>query len=100
MIIVNAIIESDESSIAAMREAITTMVTATLEEPGCDDYCFSLELDDPTRIRITERWHTIEALAAHFQTPHMAAFQQVMAAHPPKNVTAHCYDAKEIDLPR
>lgn len=100
MIIVNAIIESDESRIAAMRDAITAMVTATLEEPGCDDYCFSIELDDPTRIRITERWHSIEALAAHFQTPHMAAFQEVMAANPPRNVTAYCYDAKEIDLPR
>ena len=51
-------------------------------------------ISDPTRIRITERWHSIEALAAHFQTPHMAAFQQVMAANPPKNVTAHCYDAE------
>lgn len=100
MIIVNAIIEWEESSIAAMRDAITSMVTASLEEPGCDDYCFSVELDDPTRIRITERWHSIEALAAHFQTPHMAAFLQAMAANPPKNRTAYCYDAKEIDLPR
>ena len=64
-------------------------------EPGCDDYTFSVELNDPNVMRITERWHDMDALADHFNTPHMAAFQQAMQAHPPKEVSANFYEASE-----
>ena len=100
MIIVNARIQTTPETVAAMRNAIIAMQTATLEEEGCEDYSFSVELADPGAIRITERWTTSEALSAHFQAPHMAEFQQAMQAHPPRGVSAHFYDATEIDMPR
>ena len=50
-------------------------------------------------MRITERWRDMAALEAHFATPHMAAFQQVMAANPPKGVTANFYEATEVPGP-
>ena len=100
MIIINAAIESDTDGIAAMKDAIARMEAASLAEDGCHDYCFSVELNDPTRMRITERWESMEALSAHFQTPHMAEFQQAIAANPPRDMTLYCYDATEVDLPR
>lgn len=100
MIIVNARIEATPEAVEALRNAIIAMQTATLEEEGCEDYNFSLEMTDPGAIRVTERWTTKEALSAHFQTPHMAELQTAMQAHPPSNVSAHFYEATEIDMPR
>ena len=98
MIIVNARIQTTPEAVAAMRDAIIAMQTATLEEDGCEDYGFSVELADPGAIRITERWASREALAAHFQTPHMAEFQNAMRAQPLRGVSAHFYDATEIEM--
>lgn len=100
MIIVNVRIESNPETVEALRESILTMQTATLEEEGCEDYAFSVELANPGALRITERWTSKEALSAHFQTPHMATFQAAMQAHPPGNVTPHFYEATEIDMPQ
>ena len=99
MIVVNAKIESDEANIAAMKDAIATMEAASQAEDGCDDYTFSVELNNPNVLRITERWQSMDALSAHFATPHMAEFQAAMAAHPPKNVTATFYEATEVQRP-
>ena len=99
MIVINAAMQTDADSIDAMKEAIAKMETASLAEEGCRDYCFSQELSDPTRMRITERWETLEALAAHFQTPHMADFQAAMAAPPPQGMELFCYEAPAVDMP-
>lgn len=99
MIVINAAMQTDADSIDAMKEAIAKMEVASLAEDGCRDYCFSQELSNPSKMRITERWETMEALAAHFQTPHMAEFQKVMADHPPKGMELFCYEATEVDMP-
>lgn len=100
MIVVNATVVADEAAIAALKPSIAAMESASRAEDGCDDYTFSIELNNPGAIRITERWESADALKAHFLTPHMAEFQKAMAAHPPKSVTANCYEASEIPLPQ
>ncbi len=100
MIVVNATIEASAETIAALKDAIATMEAASRAEDGCDDYTFAVELNNPTVMRITERWASEDALRAHFATPHMAAFGEAMAAHPPGNTTVHCYETNEIPLPR
>lgn len=99
MIVINAKIHSDEASIAAMRDAIVAMVQASLAEEGCEDYNFAVEINDPTVMRITERWVSEDALKAHFATPHMAAFQKAMQAHPPKGMELRCYEAQDRPMP-
>ena len=83
----------------ALETGLTTMEAASRAESGCEDYTFSVELNDPGVLRITERWRDMAALAAHFATPHMAAFGAAMQAHPPKHVEARCYEATEVPLP-
>ena len=78
---------------------MAAMETASQAEDGCHDYTFSVELNDLTRLRITERWETLEALQAHFQTPHMAEFQKAMAASPPLNLDIRFYGANEFPSP-
>ena len=99
MIVVNARFETDEATIDAMKAAIAKMEQASQAEEGCQDYTFSVELNDPTVMRITELWDDMAALEAHFQTPHMAEFQQAMAAHPPKAVDAKFFEASIVDGP-
>ena len=98
MIVVNGIIQSTLEDIQAMTHIVATMEQASRAEEGCEDYTFSVELSDPTVIRITERWVSLEALQAHFTMPHMAEFQQALGAHPPKSIDVKFYEASEIDV--
>ncbi len=100
MIVVNAVFEANEATIAALQPAVAAMETASRAEPGCVDYTFSVELNNPNVMRITEKWTTLEDLQAHFTMPHMAEFQAAMAAHPPQGVSANFYEVTEIDVPR
>ncbi len=100
MIVVNARIQASEDDIRALTPAILEMQSASRIEDGCEDYTFSVEMADPTVLRITERWVSQAALLAHFATPHMAAFQQAMQQHPPGEVSAHFYEAVEVEMPR
>ena len=98
MIVVNGIVKSTREDIIALQGAISTMETASRAESGCQDYTFSVELNDPSTVRITERWDSIEDLKAHFATPHMAEFQQAMADRSPASVEVKFYEVKEIQL--
>ncbi len=98
MIVVNARIPTTPETIAVMREAIVKMQTASLAEDGCEDYNFSVELDNPGVLRVTERWTTRTTLSAHFQTPHMAEFQAAMQANPLQGMDIHFYEANEIEM--
>ena len=100
MIVVNVAIESSEADIAALKPAIAAMEQASQAEEGCDDYTFSVELNNPDMLRITERWQSMEALETHFGAPHMAEFQAAMAQHAPKGMQAHFYEASEVSPPR
>jgi quinol monooxygenase YgiN len=58
--------------------AAVKMARATQAESGCRSYTFSSDLEDPNLILIFEEWESEAALAAHFQTPHMAEFNAVI----------------------
>lgn len=60
---------------AAVRAALA-MAEATRREPGCRAYRFSADLADPALFYIHEEWESAEALAAHFATAHLAAFNR------------------------
>ncbi len=76
MIIVSGTIpvqpDKRDEAIAAAQE----MVAATVQENGCHHYQFYSSIDDPNLFRVYEEWESMEALQAHFETPHMATFRQ------------------------
>ena len=96
MIVVNAIVKSSQEDIVALQSAISTMEAASREEPGCLDYTFSVELNDSSVLRITEKWQTLDDLKAHMLTPHMAEFQASMGSNPPASLDVCFYEAEEI----
>ena len=99
MIIVNGRLELSEAHIAALKLAMASMEDASREEEGCFDYTFSVEVNEPGIIRITERWESMAALHVHFASTHMAEFQGAMSEHPPTNAEVHFYEG-ERELPR
>lgn len=66
--------EAREEAIAAA----ATMAAATQQEAGCITYDFYSNISNPNTILVYEVWESEEALAAHFQAPHMAEFRKVM----------------------
>lgn len=47
-------------------------------EDGCQVYRFAEDVREPNTFIITEHWESEDALAGHFQTPHMAAFTGIV----------------------
>ncbi len=90
----------DASAVDTVRDALRTMEVETRKEAGCLTYAFSVDVNDPTMLRIFERWESNEALAAHFKTAHMAAFGAGLGDAHPKSVSVTAYEAEEVPLPR
>lgn len=98
-IVVNGRFPVDPDSLDAATEGILNMQAASRAEEGCFDYTFSVELGDPGMLLITERWASVEALQAHFATPHMADFRHVMGALNIAGGSVHFLEATEIERP-
>lgn len=99
MIVVNVRVEIESSNLESMKVGIAAMEAASRLEPGCQDYTFSVEVNNAGALRITEKWDSMDALVAHFQAPHMADFQKLIAAFPPKNMEANFYEAEAVTPP-
>lgn len=100
MIVITAIVQSSAADIEALRPALVEMENASRAEDGCHDYTFLQELGNPDVLRINEKWESMEALQAHFATPHMAKFNEAMGAHPPRSMDLSIHELGEkLELP-
>ena len=101
MLIVAAEIVVEAGAVEGVREVLGTTEQETRKEPGCLTYAFSVDINDPTMVRIFERWESMAALEAHFKTPHMAVFGEAIGKVQPASVDVKVYDiAREVALPR
>ena len=101
MLIVAGEVVVEDGAIEKVRDALRAMEQATREEPGCRTYAFSVDVNDPTMVRIFESWDSMEALELHFKTPHMAAFGAAMGQIKPTSMDVKLYEiAGELALPR
>lgn len=57
-------------------EVVLAMSKASEAEDGCITYRFYADLEDPNLFRLFEVWEREDALAAHFETAHMATFRK------------------------
>lgn len=82
MILVIAQVTTEAATIEALIPAMSVMEAASNAEEGCVSYGFTRPVTNPNKLTVVEIWHSTEALAEHFQTPHMAAFNAAMAQYP------------------
>jgi quinol monooxygenase YgiN len=100
MIVILAEVEIAPEALAPFKQAIAEMEIASRAEPGCHDYCFSQELSNSDKIRIVELWESMEALEAHFVTPHMQRFTDALTAASPRSMHARVHElGAERSLP-
>lgn len=78
MLIVVGTAKLGDGALDAGRSALATMIEASRAEEGCVDYSYAADILDPSTMHIIEKWVDEAALVAHFQTPHMAAFQKAL----------------------
>ena len=64
-------VESPARLVVVVSIRFETVVAATLAEPGCRAYSYAEDVTEPGLIRVMELWDSREALAAHFEMPHM-----------------------------
>jgi quinol monooxygenase YgiN len=99
MIVVNVEVVTEAGAADKVRAAVQAMEQASRHEAGCLTYAFSVDISDPTMIRVTERWESMEAIRAHMASPHMATFQSAVAALRPKSLDIKAYEvAREVAL--
>lgn len=97
MIIVQGWVRMASTDIDQLRGAALEMMRATkAAEPGCLDYAFALDLAEPGLLRVIERWSDEAALAAHFATPHMAAFNRALAGASVLGASIKAYAGDEV----
>ncbi len=75
MLIVAGSITTEDGGRDRFLTAVSSMVAATLAEPGCREYAFTSDPNDSNRILLYELWDDQEALDAHFASDHMAQWQ-------------------------
>ncbi|MFI6167189.1 putative quinol monooxygenase [Nocardia sp. NPDC051052] len=67
---------------AELHEVLRNMIEPTIAEKGCLGYELYLHPTDPSRVVLLEEWVDADALAAHFETPHLkqcaAALDQIL----------------------
>lgn len=92
MIVIMGHAKTGPGEIDRLTGGLQAMITATLQEDGCEHYCFSRDLCDPDRMIITERWRDQKALDGHFASPHMAAFNALLATAQMVDVSVKAYE--------
>lgn len=81
MIYVIATLHIHPEKRAAFMEDARTVIAHTLKEAGCISYDLTSSITEPNQFVFVERWETRDALAAHFETPHLAEWRRVCAEY-------------------
>lgn len=75
MIVIEGTVRIPPENLEAARPVMEQMIRASRAEDGCIDYAYAVDVLEPGLVRVTERWASREALAAHFKAAHMATWR-------------------------
>lgn len=84
-----AIIPARPGSEDVIRDALSTLVTATNGEDGCVSYDLFESAAAPGTFMTIESWRSQEDLDAHLQTPHVGAAFAAASDHLAGDVAIH-----------
>ena len=79
MIYVIATLHIHPEKRADFLENARTVIAHTVKEEGCLSYDLTSSITEPNEFVFVERWASREALAAHFDTPHLQDWRRVSA---------------------
>lgn len=96
MLLIEGWLKLAAGEFAKIKDAGIAQVAATNQEEGCLHYSFAQDIADPDLIRISERWTSQEALAAHSASPHMATFNAAMGGVKREGAELWLYSAEQV----
>ena len=96
MLIVAGSILTEDDGRDVFLDAVKPMVVATLEEPGCREYAFTPDPNDPNRILLFEIWDDQDALDGHFASDHSAQWKLTIAGLPVVGSDIKKYTISEV----
>lgn len=96
MLLIEGWLKLGTGEFAKLKDAAQAVVAATLAEDGCLHYSFAQDVGDPDLIRISERWASQEALAAHSASAHFGEFQKALGATKVEGADLRLYSAEEV----
>lgn len=79
MIYVIATVHIHPAKRADFLEAARSVIAHTVKEEGCASYDLTSSITEPNAFVFVERWASRDALAAHFDTPHLQEWRRVSA---------------------
>jgi len=83
LILIAGFLKYSPGGIDLVRDEMEKVVEATRREDGCINYDFAIDIADPTRLIVYERWRDQEALERHTRSPHISAWRAAGAAAGP-----------------
>lgn len=92
MILVMGHIKLGAGEGARLRDTLVEHARMTQAEAGCEFYNFAYDCADPDTVRISERWETPEALAAHGQADHQRAFNKTLGGYKIEGVVVKAWE--------
>lgn len=95
MIIVMGHAKLGTGEIDRLAAEMEAQIKATRAEDGCLHYGFSRDVLDPDTLVISERWRDNEAIAVHFASPHMAAFNKALGSAKILELSVKAYENGE-----
>lgn len=98
MIVVIATFEAQTGARVRVLEVARPCIEATRNEAGCLSYELFASTENDRTMVFVERWQNLEALKAHQQTAHIAAFKEARAPHVTGPSRVVVYEANEVSL--
>ena len=79
MIVVSGRIVVKEGALQKLRPVMEAMIKASRSEPGCIEYHYGPDMQDPNAFLVIEKWDSWDALDAHYERPHLKAWRAALA---------------------
>ena len=95
MIVVTVKVDWGHETIQEILPELRKHVEITLQEPGCDDFLFAVDVNNPDIVVATEVYKDYPAHEDHFKTAQWGHFSGIMEKYPPRSIDVKTYDASE-----
>jgi quinol monooxygenase YgiN len=92
MVVVTGSVRTAPGEIERLLPDLATLTQSTRAEEGCELYAFARDLLDPQLLHLSEQWRDRKALGVHFATPHVAAFNNVLAGAKIEAMSVKAYE--------
>ena len=86
MIVVTVKVEWGQETIQEILPELRKHVEITLQEPGCDDFLFAVDVNNPDIVVATEVYKDYPAHEDHFKTAQWGHFSGIMEKYPPRSI--------------